>query len=949
MRNQVLYSIIGVAALFLVNACQKEVVNPPTLKIPTTEFTADAAGGVVTVSYTLTNGVEGSKPSVDPVAEYKWVEDIAVETKAIKVTVAKNETTEPRTADFTVSYPGADNVEFTINQAAAGASSEYDYEYTVAAFMGMLYEEAETYDNYQIYMSSLPLTAEGGFDLTAVNYTFDLYANAGTKGAFPAGEYVLGEGSTPNTIGKEWSSYTTDGYETSITFTEGTMAVSIDGENYVFDVILKDDNGETHHLTYTGPAFEVGGDEPSDEVNYDLSYSHYSFTPFMDADNYFIELSDKPFDEDGIRTDGATVVKFDFYAASGSDGVFPAGTYEYTDGWGANPGTFGASSYIYTADSEMIHFDEGSAEVSKDGDDYVIEAVLVGEDGLTYNVHFTGYIGPEAVETEGDFEITVSNITAESFTYSIVPADKDMTYFAFFSSREMLEQMQVIVGDVLDEDALYNMDKTYFYPDLFDLCTYTGDLKDAEGPATSNTEMIVYCYGVNPDTQEKLTDVYYEEFTTLGLPAVITLDEDRIEAGADGYNGGVYYMTGGDFGDGAISAIVQYDAAGWLSATVDEVEKYISVTVTPNTTPFERTATITVTHPSVEESAVITVVQDAGELILTENPNWKVSYGGKVVNGGEVIDLAEVTASGSETYASPLFVSKADYDSKGLEEVIKEDYLYWKSMIDYYAGYYSWSDFISNESGRWLVEYLEDPSIEYYALIYGLESDGTLTGKYALSEPFHPEEIEVDEGYGKWIGTWRIEDASGVGYDVTISEGIAGMTYQMAGWQEEDIMSLYGETYSVPLEYDAESGNLVFKAGEVGTLYGYYPVYFLGSMIESGLVSGNYDIASAAFGVDENTATVNAADVPLSDGSVFRPETMQIFLFDGSGWYSCSDIENLPAFPMTMTKVSSSTASASPASVPTFRSSYSDGDQIKRARKLEPLQLGGFQKGQVRK
>ena len=29
MRNQVLYSIIGVAALFLVNACQKEVVNPP--------------------------------------------------------------------------------------------------------------------------------------------------------------------------------------------------------------------------------------------------------------------------------------------------------------------------------------------------------------------------------------------------------------------------------------------------------------------------------------------------------------------------------------------------------------------------------------------------------------------------------------------------------------------------------------------------------------------------------------------------------------------------------------------------------------------------------------------------------------------------------------------------------------------------------------------------------
>ena len=61
MRNQVLYSIIGAAALFLVNACQKPVVNPPELKLPTTSFTdVSAAGDVVVVDYTLTNGVEGS-------------------------------------------------------------------------------------------------------------------------------------------------------------------------------------------------------------------------------------------------------------------------------------------------------------------------------------------------------------------------------------------------------------------------------------------------------------------------------------------------------------------------------------------------------------------------------------------------------------------------------------------------------------------------------------------------------------------------------------------------------------------------------------------------------------------------------------------------------------------------------------------------------------------------
>ena len=430
MRNQVLYSIIGVAALFLVNACQKEVVNPPTLKIPTTEFTAEATGGVVTVNYTLTNGVEGSKLSVDPVVEYEWVEDIAVESKAIKVTVAKNETTEPRTADFTVSYPGistdgkfsitqdageapavdapvitlepesaevpalgesgsfnytienpaddgavscevryeegdagdwvtcdaedleadgrinytveanegeartayitvsypgAEDVEFTISQAAAGASSDYDHEYTIAAFMGLLYEEAETYDNYQIYMSSLPLTAEGGFDLTAFNYTFDVYAAPGTGGAFPEGEYVLGEGSAPNTIGQAMSSFTSDGYETTTTFTEGTMTVAIDGGNYVFVVVLTDANGETHHLTYTGPAFEVGGGD-SDEVSYDFGYSYLSFYEAGGEnreDNFFLTLSDMPFDADGYEADGSTVANFDIYAVAGTNEVLP--------------------------------------------------------------------------------------------------------------------------------------------------------------------------------------------------------------------------------------------------------------------------------------------------------------------------------------------------------------------------------------------------------------------------------------------------------------------------------------------------------------------------------------------------------------------------------------------------------------------------------------------------
>ena len=913
MRNQVLYSIIGLAALFLVNACQKPVVNPPVLKIPTTEFTANADGGVVTVNYTLTNGVEGSKPSVDPVAEYEWVEDITVETKAIKVTVAKNETTEPRTADFTVSYPGistdgkfsitqkageapagdapvitleptsaevsaagesgsfnynienpvgdgavscevryvegdagewvtcdaedlegdgnirytvsandgeartayitvsypgADNVEFTINQAAAGASSEYDYEYTVAAFMGMLYEEAETYDNYQIYMSSLPLTAEGGFDLTAVNYTFDLYANAGTKGAFPAGEYVLGEGSTPNTIGKEWSSYTTDGYETSITFTEGTMAVSIDGENYDFDITLTDAEGKTHHLTYTGPAFETGGDEPD--------------------------------------------------------------------------------------------------------------------------------------PSEVTFEISVDNLTYEGYTYSIVPSDKEMSYIHLGTPKAVLVQSGAMTEDGdLNEYVLHDDVVSQFLQDYRDQLVHTGDLTDATAlfPASSSQDVVVLCYGIDAG-DNRITPVTTYEFTMPAMPAVITLDEETIEAGAGEYNGGVYYSLGGDYDpEGTVTAVVQ-NGVDWVRATVDPVERYIEVSVDPNDKPVARTATITVSHPSVDEPAVLTVYQEAGELVLTENPAWTVSYSGKTIYNGQVTDAVTVVSTSNDTYLQPIYISKADYESRGLKAIIEEDYAIWEYTLEYYGGMYTWEDFLYDASGAYIVEFL-DTSMEYYALVYGVDTDGVLTGYYALSDSFYPEEITVDEGYNKWLGTWRIEDASGVGYDVVISEAVAGATYAMTGWQSDDVVKSFGQEYPVSLTYDSESQSLMFAAGQLGTYDAGY-VYFLGTSEDGRLVSGNYNIASASFEDGGNTAKVTPMEVALSDGGTFVPYRMQVLdLYYGQQWYIVSDQATVPVFPLTMEKVSSSSSSAAPAAFSaTLKRASADG--VKKLGKIEPAKIVKF-------
>ena len=620
---------------------------------------------------------------------------------------------------------------------------------------------------------------------------------------------VLEDGkSTPNTIGKEWSSYTTDGYETSIPFTEGTMTVSIDGENYVFDITLTDAEGKTHHLTYTGPAFETGGDEPD--------------------------------------------------------------------------------------------------------------------------------------PSEVTFEISVDNLTYEGYTYSIVPSDKEMSYIHLGTPKAVLVQYGAMTEDGdLNEYVLHDDVVSQFLQDYRDQLVHTGDLTDATAlfPASSSQDVVVLCYGIDAG-DNRITPVTTYEFTMPAMPAVITLDEETIEAGAGEYNGGVYYSLGGDYDpEGTVTAVVQ-NGVDWVRATVDPVERYIEVSVDPNDKPVARTATITVSHPSVDEPAVLTVNQEAGELVLTENPAWTVSYDGKTIYNGQVTDAVTVVSTSNDTYLPPIYISKANYESRGLKAIIEDDYAIWEYTLEYYGGMYTWEDFLYDASGAYIVDYL-DTSTEYYFLVYGVDTDGVLTGYYALSDSFYPEEITVDEGYNKWLGTWRIEDASGVGYDVVISEAVAGATYAMTGWQSDDVVKSFGQEYPVFLTYDSESQSLMFAAGQLGTYDAGY-VYFLGTLEDGRLVSGNYNIASASFEDGGNTAKVTPMEVALSDGGTFVPYRMQVLdLYYGQQWYIVSDQATVPVFPLTMEKVSSSSSSAAPAAFSaTLKRASADG--VKKLGKIEPAKIVKF-------
>ncbi len=1161
MRNQVLYSIIGAAALFLVNACQKPVVNPPELKLPTTSFTdVSAAGDVVVVDYTLTNGVEGSEIKVD--GDYDWAKVTAIKSASIEVTVDPNETTEPRTAEFTVSYPGvtkdlsfsitqeageapaveatvtieptsaevpaegvedgvfvytispeglswedltcavsyaegdaggwatceegdlnadgaisysvepnegeartayvtvsypnAEDVVFTINQKAAGASAEYDHEITIEVLIADEYSYTagedmdEDSDCYFFYMSEKPVD-DGYVDGTAY-FVWDIYTPTGTGGVLPAGEYRSTTDSyVPNTFSTANSYVTFIGDENIIYFSEGTINVTKDGDVYTFDAKLTDINGETYHAVYTGEMDFGGGDEPSDEVSYEFEYSYLTFYEGEGQngeDNFFLALSDMPFDADGYETDGCTLANFDIYAAAGTSGVLPAGTYRFDD-YNYTEGTFSVGSYIRTPDKEYIYFSDGSIEVTKSGDDYVFEATLTGsKDGKTYKVSYTGPIGEGGGDEPGDvveyetyyhylsyyegneydeyylslsdmefatdwgtgaegsvhmyfnlfsapgtgkvlpvgeysflnsyesvagtfnvmseltlpngdrirfmegtldvskdaegtytleanlagadgvdyritytgpigessgddpdpadmtFEISVDNMTYDDYTYSIVPSNKETAYIHLGTPKEVLVGYGAMSEDgVINEYVLHDDVISQFLQmqDYRDKLVHTGDLTDASPlfPASSSQEVVVLCYGIDSD-DNRITPVTTYKFTMQSMPAVITLDEETIEAGAGDYNGGVYYSLGGDYDpEGTVTAVVE-NGVDWVRATVDPVERYIEVSVDANNKPVARTATITVSHPSAAESAVLTVNQEAGELVFTTNPNWTVSYKGRESGEDGTYDVTSVVSTDTERFFTAVY-GVDSYNTYGIEmiaenEVSSMEYYYGSAWIQYYS-------YTSSIEERWN---LFDPGT-YYVIAIGIDDEGNLTGLYQISDPFEPEQLEASDEYNKWLGRWTVTGSNGVENVLEISTRSADVSYTVRGWQFGD----YSESWPGITANFNEDGSISFMSEEYGSYdTGQYGVGTLGCFgliavndQTSTVTGGSYPMCTVRL-TSDSTAEAVGEDITLTDGNTYDIIGMEyeVILSGDYEGYILNFTAEAPLFPLTMQK-----------------------------------------------
>ena len=457
MRNQVLCSVLGMAALFLVNGCQKPVVDPPTLKLDKTEFAAKAEGEVVSVPYTLANAVEGSGVSVNPVVEggYGWAEVTRISASAIDVTVLENETLESRTAEFTVSYPGISaDAKFSIVQAAGEAPApEYDHDNTLSEFSGTFYESYGNNgeDNYTLVFSDLPLIDDYYTQTGGTYYQLDMYAPVGSGNVIPTGTYTVGaSGSTdPMTVSPDsYTWYRYQGADDASTvermFVSGSVEVSAEGDVYTFEAVLTDDAGETHHFVYTGPA-ELdgggGGDEPgydaiTEPLDIDASIGQAVFvaedgTGVM---NVTMQFTDMPVDNEGYVVPPGTILSVDAYMPYDEDGKIALGTYNVEDTYesmSVSPGMdfyglFSLGSYAtYYPDENSYalgYISSGSMEVSGDPDagQYTITCNFVTAEGVSIKCDWSGsmsVLGMFDSTLESDYTLDLDGAVGTGYYY----------------------------------------------------------------------------------------------------------------------------------------------------------------------------------------------------------------------------------------------------------------------------------------------------------------------------------------------------------------------------------------------------------------------------------------------------------------------------------------------------------------------------------------------------
>lgn len=444
-----------------INVTQTQAGAEPTLTLGEVE-PIPAEGGLVELTYTITDPVENGE--ISAATEAGWISDFDYsQNGVITFTAAANDDVE-RSEEITVTYEyDGKTIEATatITQESAGSDPLYDYEYEFDLLSGTYYGTEMGINgeyNYYTWISDLPF-ADGYTQLGGTYYLFDIFNADGPADASnplpTAGTYVLGEpGATSDmTFTPDYSQALSTTVDNTVIFdvifTEGTLEISYEGDVMTIEAVITDNEGKTHHVTYTGtPAYDdaTSGENPDNPdnpnglgMNLDIQATTAVASYVTDNGSSMqinIQLTDMPLEGSSLIPPGSVLV-LELIMPFDDSGNPATGTYtinETSNDFAALPGSYiDFMGYIYYTGCYVQYTDanysqktglmmEGEVQIDPSGNGFLISCSFTADDGSIVTCEYDGPItisgipGPYSTLT-GDYTVDFEGATGYAEFY----------------------------------------------------------------------------------------------------------------------------------------------------------------------------------------------------------------------------------------------------------------------------------------------------------------------------------------------------------------------------------------------------------------------------------------------------------------------------------------------------------------------------------------------------
>lgn len=232
----------------------------PTVRLSALEIPVPGDGGPASFSYEIINPAEDGEVKCEP--GEKWVHDIdCSEQGKISFAVDRNNSLKERRSDITVTYLYGEGRSVSVKAQVVQEASEYVFELELASCSGFCYEYNSLFNTVfkSINLSSGNIGTNGA-------YTFNFYSESPNDSCPEAGVYTLGKPgetkdhtfSSKSTVLLEVVSMEEKGKQTKLltmSFSGGEITVDYDDNgNMIVEGVVTDEEGQTHHVIYNGPA-----------------------------------------------------------------------------------------------------------------------------------------------------------------------------------------------------------------------------------------------------------------------------------------------------------------------------------------------------------------------------------------------------------------------------------------------------------------------------------------------------------------------------------------------------------------------------------------------------------------------------------------------------------------------------------------------------------------------